>query len=120
MARTEISCEKWLRNTVEEVLDESPSENAITYPLNHWDGLTRALKDGRVRLNNNYVEPGEDTSQWAEGTGCSPDPMRARAGSQSSSPWCTATASLGSIQLSKAKMSWRRSPTSPHTAASAS
>ena len=51
--------EQWLRTAAEEVLPDTPIEKTILYPLNHWDGLTRFLKDGRVKLDNNYAELGE-------------------------------------------------------------
>ena len=37
--------------------------DAIRYALNHWDGLTRFLDDGRVELDTNIVERGTSGSR---------------------------------------------------------
>jgi transposase len=35
---------------------KSPTAEAIRYGLNHWEGLTRFLDDGRIELDTNSVE----------------------------------------------------------------
>ena len=34
----------------------SPTAEAISYALNHWEGLARFLHDGRIELDSNSVE----------------------------------------------------------------
>ena len=38
------------------VLPKSPLGKAISYILNHWEGLTNFLKDGRLEIDNNGTE----------------------------------------------------------------
>jgi len=38
------------------VSDKSTIAEHIRYALNHWDGLTRFLDDGRIELDTNIVE----------------------------------------------------------------
>jgi transposase len=46
----------WAENRLAEVSAKSPLAGAIRYTLNHWDGLTVFLTDGRVEVDNNTVE----------------------------------------------------------------
>lgn len=46
----------WFEAQVAKLPARSPTAEAIRYALNHWDGLTRFLDDGRIELDNNSVE----------------------------------------------------------------
>ena len=46
----------WAEERLKEVSAKSPLAAAIRYTLNHWQGLTVFLDDGRVELDNNTVE----------------------------------------------------------------
>ena len=46
----------WAEGRLAEVSAKSPLAGAIRYTLNHWDGLTVFLTDGRVEADNNTVE----------------------------------------------------------------
>jgi len=46
----------FLEKQLTRVSRKSPIANAIRYGLNHWDGLTRFLDDGRIDLDSNIVE----------------------------------------------------------------
>jgi transposase len=46
----------WSDDRLKEVSAKSPLAKAIHYTLNHWDGLTLFLADGRVKVDNNTVE----------------------------------------------------------------
>jgi transposase len=46
----------WLETQLSNVSAKSPIAEAIRYGLNHWDGLTRFLDDGRIELDTNIVE----------------------------------------------------------------
>jgi transposase len=46
----------WAEERLKEVSAKSPLATAIRYTLNHWDGLTVFLGDGRVEVDNNTVE----------------------------------------------------------------
>jgi transposase len=41
---------------VGQLFSQSPLAEAINYALNHWDGLTLFLRDGRVEVDSNTVE----------------------------------------------------------------
>ena len=41
---------------VGQLFSQSPLAGAINYALNHWDGLTLFLDDGRVEVDSNTVE----------------------------------------------------------------
>src|SRR5436189_5862133 len=41
---------------VGQLFSQSPLAEAINYTLNHWDGLTLFLRDGRVEVDSNTVE----------------------------------------------------------------
>jgi hypothetical protein len=49
-----------LKTRLERALDvvsaKSPLAGAIRYSLNHWEGLTLFLEDGRIEIDNNTVE----------------------------------------------------------------
>ena len=47
---------KRLTAMVGQLFSQSKLTEAINYALNHWDGLTLFLSDGRVELNSNTVE----------------------------------------------------------------
>jgi transposase len=51
-----LALETWLEQQLARVSGKSPIAEAIRYGLNHWDGLTRFLNDGRVELDTNIVE----------------------------------------------------------------
>jgi len=46
----------WLMARLEEISAKSSLAEAIRYTLNHWEGLTVFLSDGRVEVDNNTVE----------------------------------------------------------------
>jgi transposase len=46
----------WLEQQLARVSGKSLIAGAIRYALNHWDGLTRFLDDGRIELDTNVVE----------------------------------------------------------------
>jgi transposase len=46
----------FLEKQLGRVSGKSPMAAAIRYALNHWDGLTRFLDDGRIDLDSNIVE----------------------------------------------------------------
>jgi transposase IS66 family protein/transposase IS66-like protein len=48
----------WLEEQLARVSGKSVIAEAIGYGLNHWDGLTRFLEDGRIELDTNIVERG--------------------------------------------------------------
>ena len=51
-----LALKAWLEQQLARVSGKSPIAEAIRYGLNHWDGLTRFLDDGRVCLSNNAAE----------------------------------------------------------------
>jgi len=48
----------WFEQQLARVSGKSLIAEAIRYGLNHWDGLTRFLDDGRIELDTNIVERG--------------------------------------------------------------
>jgi len=46
----------WFEAKLATVSSKSTIADAIRYALNHWDGLTRFLDDGRIELDTNVVE----------------------------------------------------------------
>jgi transposase len=46
----------WLEQQLARVSRKAKIADAIRYGLNHWDGLTRFLNDGRIELDTNIVE----------------------------------------------------------------
>jgi transposase len=46
----------WLTERLERISGRSALAQAIRYALNHWEGLTLFLSDGRVELDTNTVE----------------------------------------------------------------
>ena len=48
----------WLEHQLTRVSAKATIADEIRYGLNHWDGLTRFLDDGRVELDTNIVERG--------------------------------------------------------------
>ncbi|MGY3372008.1 transposase [Bradyrhizobium sp. GM2.4] len=46
----------WLEARLLEVSKKSGLGKAIRYTLNHWDGLTRFIDDGRIEIDSNTVE----------------------------------------------------------------
>lgn len=48
----------WLEQQLARVSAKATVADEIRYGLNHWDGLTRFLDDGRVELDTNIVERG--------------------------------------------------------------
>ena len=45
-----------LTSMVGQLFSQSPLAEAINYAINHWDGLTLFLSDGRVEVDSNTVE----------------------------------------------------------------
>ena len=52
------SLKSWLEQQLVRVSAKAPIADEIRYGLNHWDGLTRFLDDGRIELDTNSVERG--------------------------------------------------------------
>lgn len=48
----------WLEHQLTRVSANASIADEIRYGLNHWDGLTRFLDDGRIELDTNIVERG--------------------------------------------------------------
>jgi transposase len=46
----------WFEAQIAKLPARGPTAEAIRYALNHWDGLTRFLDDGRIELDNNSGE----------------------------------------------------------------
>jgi transposase len=53
-----LALKTWLEQQLARVSGKSVIAEAIRYGLNHWDGLTRFLEDGRIELDTNIVERG--------------------------------------------------------------
>jgi transposase len=53
-----LALKTWLDEQLARVSGKSVIAEAIRYGLNHWDGLTRFLEDGRIELDTNSVERG--------------------------------------------------------------
>ena len=51
-----LALKAWFEQQLARVSAKSPIADAIRYGLNHWDGLTRFLDDGRIELDTNAVE----------------------------------------------------------------
>jgi len=51
-----LELKTWLEQQLARVSGKSLVADAIRYALNHWDGLTRFLDDGRLELDTNVVE----------------------------------------------------------------
>ena len=51
-----LALKSWLEQQLARVSGKSLIAEAIRYGLNHWDGLTRFLEDGRIELDTNIVE----------------------------------------------------------------
>jgi transposase len=51
-----LALKSWLEQQLARVSGKSLIAEAIRYGLNHWDGLTRFLDDGRIELDTNIVE----------------------------------------------------------------
>jgi transposase len=45
-----------LTSMLDQLFSQSKLAEAINYTLNHWDGLTLCLRDGRVEVDSNTVE----------------------------------------------------------------
>ena len=48
--------EPWLRAKLALISQKSKLAEAIRYALSRWEGLTRFIDDGRIKLDNNTVE----------------------------------------------------------------
>jgi transposase len=53
-----LGLKTWFEHQLTCVSGKSSIAEAIRYGLNHWDGLTRFLDDGRIELDTNIVERG--------------------------------------------------------------
>ena len=53
-----LALKTWFEQQLTRVSGKSLIAEAIRYGLNHWDGLTRFLDDGRIELDTNIVERG--------------------------------------------------------------
>ena len=53
-----LALKAWFEQQLVRVSGKSVIAEAIRYGLNHWDGLTRFLDDGRIELDTNVVERG--------------------------------------------------------------
>jgi transposase len=50
------SFRRWLIETKAQIMKGSYLEGAVNYALDHWNGLTHFLDDGRVGIDSNTVE----------------------------------------------------------------
>ena len=48
----------WLEQQLARVYGKAEIAEELRYGLNHWDGFTRFLDDGRIELDTNIVERG--------------------------------------------------------------
>ena len=53
-----LALKTWFEQQLTHVSGKSLIAEVIRYGLNHWDGLTRFLDDGRIELDTNIVERG--------------------------------------------------------------
>jgi transposase len=53
-----VQLKTWLEQQLARVSAKATIAEEIRYGLNHWDGLTRFLDDGRIELDTNIVERG--------------------------------------------------------------
>ena len=53
-----LALKAWLGHQLTRVSAKASIAEEIRYGLNHWDGLTRFLNDGRIELDTNIVERG--------------------------------------------------------------
>jgi transposase len=53
-----VALKAWLEHQLTRVSAKASIADEIRYGLNHWDGLTRFLDDGRIELDTNIVERG--------------------------------------------------------------
>ena len=53
-----LALKTWLELQLARVSTKSVIAEVIRYGLNHWDGLTYFLEDGRIELDTNIVERG--------------------------------------------------------------
>jgi Transposase IS66 family len=53
-----VAFKAWLEQQLARVSAKASIAEEIRYGLNHWDGLTRFLDDGRIELDTNIVERG--------------------------------------------------------------
>jgi transposase len=51
-----LAFKAWLEQQLARVSAKATIAEDIRYALNHWDGLTRFLDDGRIELDSNIVE----------------------------------------------------------------
>lgn len=51
-----IQLKAWLDENYQYVLPKSPLGKAFEYAINHWEGLTHFLTDGRLEIDNNLTE----------------------------------------------------------------
>jgi transposase len=51
-----LDLKTWFEQQLARVSGKAPIAEAIRYGLNHWDGLSRFLDDGRIELDTNIVE----------------------------------------------------------------
>jgi hypothetical protein len=51
-----LALKAWLEQQLARVSAKATIAEDIRYALNHWDGLTRFLDDGRIQLDSNIVE----------------------------------------------------------------
>jgi len=55
-----------LTSMLGQLFSQSPLAGAINYALNHWDGLTLFLDDGRVEVDTNTVERSMRPIAWED------------------------------------------------------
>ena len=51
-----LALKAWFEQQLTRVSGKATTAEHIRYALNHWDGLTRFLDDGRIELDTNIVE----------------------------------------------------------------
>ena len=57
-SKSQVASLSWFEHQLTRVSTKATIADEIRYGLNHWDGLTRFLDDGRIELDTNIVERG--------------------------------------------------------------
>ncbi len=105
-----LAFKAWLEQQLARVSGKATIADDIRYALNHWDGLTRFLDDGRIELDTNIVERRSPSLFSIVKMHCSLATIRAPR---------TGHASLRSSKLASCTVSTRK-PTSPTCSPSSS
>ncbi|MGR4932829.1 transposase [Bradyrhizobium sp. CAR08] len=83
-----------LTEMVDQLFSQSKLTVAINYALNHWDGLTLFVRDGRIEVDSNTVERSMRPIAWEDATRCSAAARVAPKAGQSWPRWSTRQSSM--------------------------